>query len=191
VLSLGEQFIFTSVAEHLRARDFRRFDLRMTVRQIISQLEVTAVYCGVALHLWMPDSAPVWVNGMRNFAARAIQNVIDNAVRASPRGEAVTVSLREANGFSEVLVSDRAGGLPGLAEGMRFTNFEKLAKKTATGFGLGLRLAVQIVELHGGEMYAELNGKGGTVVALRLPCLNPAPARHAPPSLADADRLRR
>lgn len=191
VLSLGEQFIFNSVAEHLQARDFRRFDLRVTLRQIVSQLEVTALYCGVPLQLWLPDSAPVWVSGMRNFAARAIQNVIDNAVRASPRGDAVTVSLRHLNGFVEVLVSDRAGGLPGLAEGERLTDFEKLGKKTATGFGLGLKLAVQIVELHGGSLYAELNDHGGTLFALRLPCLNPAPSRGAPASLAEADRALR
>ncbi|GAB7524102.1 HAMP domain-containing sensor histidine kinase [Paraburkholderia sp. 2C] len=188
VLSLGEQFIFTSVAEHLHARDFKRFDLRATVRQIILQLEVTALYCGVALQLWLSDSAPVWVSGMRNFVARAIQNVIDNAVRASTRGEAVTVSLRFEGGFVEVLVSDRAGGLPGLVEGARLTSFEKLGRKTATGFGLGLKLAVQIVELHGGSLYAELNGSGGTLFVLRLPCLNPGAAKSAPASLVDADR---
>ncbi|HTJ92932.1 MAG TPA: histidine kinase, partial [Pararobbsia sp.] len=68
VLSLGEQFIFSSVTEHLRAHDFKRFDLRATLRQIISQLEVTAVYCGVPLHLWLAGNSPVWVSGMRNFA---------------------------------------------------------------------------------------------------------------------------
>lgn len=191
VLSLGEQFIFDSVTEHLQARDFRRFDLRVTLRQIVSQLEVTAVYCGVPLQLWLPDSAPVWINGMRNFAARAIQNVIDNAVRASPRGDAVTVSLRHRDDSVEVLVSDRAGGLPGLVEGERLTDFEKLGKKTATGFGLGLKLAVRIVELHGGTLYAELNGQGGTLFVLRLPCLNPAAPRAAHASLADADRALR
>ncbi|RDU96771.1 ATP-binding protein [Trinickia dinghuensis] len=191
VLSLGEQFIFTSVAEHLHRRDFKRLDLRATLRQIVSQLEVTAVYCGVPLQLWLPDSSPVWVNGIRNFVARAIQNVTDNAVRASPRGEAVTVSLRRVDGFAEVLVNDRAGGLPGLAEGERLTDFERLGKKTATGFGLGLKLAVQIVALHGGALYAELNRQGGTVFVLRLPCLNP-PAGSAPPtSLVDADRALR
>jgi signal transduction histidine kinase len=188
VLSLGEQFIFTSVAEHLHARDFKRFDLRATVRQIISQLEVTALYCGVALQLWLSDSSPVWVSGMRNFVARAIQNVIDNAVRVSPRGEAVTVSLRHAGGFVEVLVDDRAGGLPGLAEGARLTSFDQLGRRTATGFGLGLKLAVQIVELHGGSLYAELNGAGGTLFVLRWPCLNPGAAKSAPASLVDADR---
>nr|WP_175232215.1 HAMP domain-containing sensor histidine kinase [Paraburkholderia humisilvae] len=188
VLSLGEQFIFTSVAEHLHARDFKRFDLRVTVRQIISQLEVTALYCGVALQLWLSDSSPIWVSGMRNFVARAIQNVIDNAVRASPSGEAVTVSLRRADGFVEVLVNDRAGGLPGLTEGTRLTDFEGLGRKTATGFGLGLKLAVQIVDLHGGSLYAELNGFGGTLFVLRLPCLNPGAARSATASFVDADR---
>jgi signal transduction histidine kinase len=190
VLSLGEQFIFTSVTEHLHRRDFKRFDLRATLRQIISLLEVTAVYCGVALQLWLPDGSPVWVNGMRNFVARAIQNVIDNAVRASPRGEAVTVSLRLANGFAEVLINDRAGGLPGLLEGERLTDFESLGKKTATGFGLGLKLAVQIVRMHGGVLYAELNRQGGTTFVLHLPCLNPVAAA-APTSLVDADRALR
>jgi len=191
VLSLGEQFIFSSVTEHLQARDFKRFDLRATLRQIISQLEVTAVYCGVALHLWLPDSAPLWVSGMRNFVARAVQNVIDNAVRASPRGEAVTVSVRQADGFAEVVVHDRAGGLPGLVEGDRLTDFEKLGKRTAAGFGLGLKLAVQIVGMHGGALYAELNGQGGTMFVLRLPCLNPVAAKPHATSLVDADRALR
>ncbi|KVH04374.1 MULTISPECIES: sensor histidine kinase [Burkholderia] len=191
VLSLGEQFIFSSVTEHLQARDFKRFDLRATLRQIISQLEVTAVYCGVALHLWLPDSAPLWVSGMRNFVARAVQNVIDNAVRASPRGEAVTVSIRQADGFAEVVVDDRAGGLPGLVEGDRLADFEKLGKRTATGFGLGLKLAVQIVGMHGGALYAELNGQGGTMFVLRLPCLNPVAAKPPATSLVDADRALR
>jgi signal transduction histidine kinase len=187
VLSLGEQFIFSSVTEHLRAHDFKRFDLRATLRQIISQLEVTAVYCGVPLHLWLAGSSPVWVSGMRNFAARAIQNVIDNAVRASPRDEAVTVSLRRDGGWVEVLVSDRAGGLPGLVEGERLTDFEKLGKKTSTGFGLGLKLAVQIVSMHGGTLYAELNEQGGTTFVLRLPCLNSVTATPAPVSLVDME----
>jgi signal transduction histidine kinase len=191
VLSLGEQFIFTSVTEHLLARDFKRFDLRVTLRQIISQLEVTAVYCGIALHLWLPDNAPVWVSGMRNFVARAIQNVIDNAVRASPRGETVTVSMRVADGCAEVLVNDCAGGLPGLFEGERLTDFEALGKKSSTGFGLGLKLAVQIVGMHGGTLWAERNEQGGTLFALRLPCLNSAATASAPTSLVDADRALR
>ncbi|PMS22738.1 histidine kinase [Trinickia dabaoshanensis] len=191
VLSLGEQFIFTSVTEHLHARDFKRFDLRATLRLIISQLEVTAVYCGVGLHLWLSDNAPVWVSGMRNFVARAIQNVVDNAVRASPRGEAVTVSLRHAGDYAEVVVDDRAGGLPGLLEGERLTDFEKLGKRTATGFGLGLKLAVQIVGMHGGALYAERNEQGGTMFVLRLPCLNLAAAKPPATSLVDADRALR
>lgn len=190
VLSLGEQYIFSSVTEHLHARDFKRFDLRSTVRQIISQLEVTATYYGVPLQLWLPNGSPAWVNGMRNFVARAIQNVIDNAVRASPRGDAVTVSLRHRDSFVEVIVNDRAGGLPGLREaGGRLTSFDALGKKSATGFGLGLKLAVQIVELHAGTLHAELNDDDGTTFVLRLPCLNSASVRSSGgSSLVDADR---
>ncbi|WP_207557056.1 ATP-binding protein [Paraburkholderia acidicola] len=190
VLALGEQYIFSSVTEHLHARDFKRFDLRTTVRQIISQLEVTATYYGVPLQLWLPNGSPAWVNGMRNFVARAIQNVIDNAVRASSRGDAVTVSLRYRERLVEVTVTDRAGGLPGLREaGGRLTSFEAVGKKSATGFGLGLKLAVQIVELHAGTLYAELNEEGGTTFVLQLPCLNSSSVRSSGgSSLVDADR---
>lgn len=191
VLSLGEQYIFSSVSDHVKARDFKRFELRATVRQIISQLEVTAVYCGVPLQLWMAEGAPVWISGMRNFAARAIQNVIDNAVRASPRSEAVTVSLHMAERFAEVVVRDRAGGLPGLREGERVSDFDRFGKSSATGFGLGLKLAGQIVELHGGAMHAELNGDGGTTFVLRLPCLNPVTTQTHAGSLVDAERALR
>ncbi|PLZ00482.1 histidine kinase [Burkholderia sp. WAC0059] len=189
VLSLGEQFIFSSVAEHLQKQDFKRFELRSTVRQMIPQLEVSAVYCNVSLQLWLSDGTAVWVNGMRNFVARALQNVIDNAIHASRPGTAVEVSLKTVDGYADIRISDRAGGLPGLHEKGIVTDFESLGKKTASGFGIGLKLAKQIVELHGGTMHAESNQGEGTTFVLRFPRLGGTAARSKTVSFADLERM--
>ena len=188
VLSLGEQFIVSSVATHIANRDFRRFDLRAMVRQIIPQLEVTGVYCGVPLQLWLPDNAAVWVSGVRNFVARAFQNVVDNAIHASPQGEPVTVSLRINQEFADIVVTDHAGGLPGLQQPQKVTDFDTLPKSGSTGFGIGLKLARQIVELHGGVLYADSVPGDGTSFVISLPRLATSGTGAARMSLEDADR---
>jgi signal transduction histidine kinase len=191
VLSLGEQFIVSSIATHLANRDFRRFDLRAMVRQMIPQLEVTAVYCAVPLQLWLPDGAAVWVSGVRNFVARALQNLVDNAIHASPEGAPVAVSLKMRAGFADIVVSDRAGGLPGLTQAQTVTDFDALGKAGASGFGMGLKLARQIVALHGGTLHAESTPGEGTSFVLSMPLLNGAPpAGGAPRSFAQAEQAR-
>lgn len=188
VMSLGEHFIVSSITTHLANRDFKRFDLRAMVRQMIPQLEVTAVYCGVSLQLWLPEGPAAWVSGVRHFLARALQNIVDNAIHASRQDEPVTVSLKIYDGFADIVVSDRAGGLPGLEGPQTVTDFESMPKAGAGGFGIGLRLAKQIVELHGGTLRAESTPGVGTSFVLSLPRLGATGERPAPVSLVEADQ---
>lgn len=170
-LSLGDDFIFSSVAGGLQRDRFVRFDIRAMVRDMIPKLDVIAVYRGVPLQLWQQEGAPVWINGVRAFAARAMQNLVDNAINASPHGSAVRVSLKIQQGYADIVVSDSAGGMPGVIGHEIVTDFEKLPGKTSTGFGLGLKLTAQIVQLHGGTLHAESKQGVGTTFVMRLPCL--------------------
>jgi signal transduction histidine kinase len=169
-LSLGDQYIFTSVAGALQSSDFARFDLRGAIRNLIPQLDVAAVYRNVPLRLWLAEGSAVWVSGVRVFVIRALQNLIDNAIQASPAGAPVTVSLKVIGESAVITVSDEAGGLPGLAD-EAICDFDALAQRSASGFGLGLKLAARIVRLHGGTLNADRNARGGTDFAIRLPCL--------------------
>ena len=169
VLSLGEQFIVSSIATRLENQDFCRFDLREMVLQMIPQLEVTALCRSVALQLCPFDEASVWVSGMRNFVARAFQNLIDNAIHASRAGERITVALRTREGFADIVVSDRAGGLPGLKLRQTVTDFGTFSNAGTTGFGIGLKLAQQITELHGGTLRAESIPGEGTAFVMSVP----------------------
>jgi len=191
VLSLGEQFIVSSIATHLANRDFRRFELRAMIRQMIPQLEVTAVYCSVPLQMWLPDGAAVWVSGVRNFVARALQNLVDNAIHASPEGAPVTVALKTRAGFADIVVSDRAGGLPGLTEAQTVTDFDSVGRPGSSGFGIGLKLAQQIVELHGGTLRAESAPGVGTSFVLTMPLIaGGRAAALAPLSFEEAEAAR-
>ncbi|MFM0039049.1 HAMP domain-containing sensor histidine kinase [Paraburkholderia strydomiana] len=171
-LSLGDQFIFTSVAGALRHRDFCRFDLRAAVRSVIPKLEVAAVYRNVALRLWIADEPAVWMSGVQVFVMRALQNLIDNAIQASRAGGRVTVSLKITAEHAVIVVSDEAGGLPGLSAGGAMTDFDGLGPKSIGGFGIGLKLSARIVGLHGGTLHAEANRDAGTDFVVRLPRLS-------------------
>lgn len=192
-LGLGENFLFSSVVGNLERRDFSRFDLRATLRELVPQLEVAAVYRGVSLRLWLPDGRPAWVNGLRPFVARALQNLVDNAIQASPAGATVAVTFRLVDDLVEIGVKDAAGGLPGLHQKGRIDSFDELSQKTSKGFGLGLKLATRIVSLHGGTLHAEINEDGGTTFVMRLPSLIKQqraadPAAAAMPSVRDSVR---
>jgi signal transduction histidine kinase len=193
-LGLGETFLFSSVVGNLERRDFSRFDLRATLRELVPQLEVAAVYRGVSLRLWLPDGRPAWINGLRPFVARALQNLVDNAIQASPAGATVTLMFKHQDDWVEIGIKDTAGGLPGLHQKQRIDSFDELSQKTSKGFGLGLKLATRIVALHGGTLHAEINEDGGTTFIMRLPSLVKAQqgadsaAAPAMPSVRDSVR---
>ena len=109
------------------------------------------------------------MSGMRNFVARAFQNLIDNAIHASRAGERITVALRTREGFADIVVSDRAGGLPGLKVRQTVTDFGTFSNAGTTGFGIGLKLAQQITELHGGTLRAESTPGEGTAFVMSVP----------------------
>ena len=180
-LSLGDQFIFTSVAGALRHRDFARFDLHAAVRSVIPKLEVAAVHRNVALQLWLADGPAVWVSGVQMFVMRALQNLIDNAIQASRTGQRVTVSLKIVDEHAVIFVCDEVGGLPGLSPERPMTDFDALSLKSAGGYGIGLKLAARIVALHAGTPHAQVNHESGTDFVMRLPRLVLQASAHALP----------
>jgi signal transduction histidine kinase len=108
---------------------------------------------------------------------RVVENLLTNAIKYSPDGGPVEVSVVEDGGFAAVVVADRGIGIPPAGRdrifelGYRTEN----AAAVATGLGLGLYIASAIVRRHGGRLDATERASGGSVFTLRLP-------------LADTDR---
>ncbi|MCW2966156.1 MAG: hypothetical protein JWO17_3408 [Actinomycetia bacterium] len=97
-------------------------------------------------------------------------NLIDNAVKYSPTGEAVEVLVSQANGSVLVSVRDRG---PGIKAGDQRLIFEKFGRVTAgnskPGSGLGLYIARSIAETHGGTIAVSSAPGRGSTFTVKLP----------------------
>jgi signal transduction histidine kinase len=109
---------------------------------------------------------PARVAGDRAGLERALGNLVDNAVKASPPGEPVTVTTWRADGTAGVTVADRGPGVPEPARELVFERFSRLdaARGRDGGSGLGLAICRELVQAHGGEVTC-----AGSAFSIRLP----------------------
>jgi two-component system OmpR family sensor kinase/two-component system sensor histidine kinase BaeS len=113
---------------------------------------------GVTLALDLPSGLPK-VMADRRRIAQVIGNLVINALRHTPAGGCVTLSASEAQGgMIEISVADTGAGIP--SEDLpyifeRFWRGEKSRSRTGGGTGLGLTIARQLVQVHGGKIGVE------------------------------------
>ena len=106
------------------------------------------------------------LDGRRAMLDRAVANLVDNALKFSPPGAAVDVTVRGTT----LEVADRG---PGIAPEDRDRVFDRFYRATSArtqpGSGLGLSIVAQIAALHGGSVSLEPRDGGGTIARLVLP----------------------
>ena len=103
---------------------------------------------------------------------QAVVNLLDNAIRYTPAGGAVTVDAAAKGDRVEIAVQDSGPGIP--AEELPFIwerlyRVDKSRSREHGGAGLGLSIVKHIAELHGGSVTAESRAGHGTTVRLTLP----------------------
>jgi two-component system heavy metal sensor histidine kinase CusS len=101
---------------------------------------------------------------------RAVSNLVDNALRFSPDGSAVRVSISTTDDGTEISVRDNGGGIAAKHLGRVFDRFYRAdPSRSSGGTGLGLALVKSIAELHGGSVTIESEINRGTNITLRFP----------------------
>lgn len=101
-----------------------------------------------------------------------LQNVLSNAVKYSPAGKAVSVSLQTSNEQAEIVVSDTGIGIPEADLSRLFQKLfraENVKKVDTTGSGLGLYISRMVMERLGGDIALTSKENQGTRVVVRLP----------------------
>lgn len=111
------------------------------------------------------------VLGNRNLLARAIWNILDNAIQYSPRGSAVVIELVGGNGVAAISVSDSGSGFPEEELESAFEPFRRFSQpeKNAAGLGLGLAISKTILTRHGGSIRIENRDQGGARITMEVP----------------------
>jgi two-component system phosphate regulon sensor histidine kinase PhoR len=104
---------------------------------------------------------------------QVIINLVENAVKFTPRGGRVLVVARSANGAVEVTIQDTGIGIASEHLPHAFERFYKVDRsRSDTGTGLGLAIAKHIVQAHGGRIWAESNLGEGSTFGFTLPAAN-------------------
>jgi signal transduction histidine kinase/CheY-like chemotaxis protein len=115
----------------------------------------------------------VTLRGDADRLQQVVANLVGNAVKFTPPGGLVTVSLRQQNATAEITVRDTGDGiapdlLPHVFDWFRQGNSSRTRRHS--GLGLGLGIVRQLVELHGGTVRAESDGLGcGATFIVALP----------------------
>jgi PAS domain S-box-containing protein len=149
-------------------------ELPKVIREALDTVRPAAEAKGVRLETIIdPRAAPV--SGDPDRLQQVVWNLLSNAVKFTPRGGRVQARLERVNSHIEVVVSDTGIGiatefLPHVFE--RFRQADAGFTREHPGLGLGLAIARQVVEMHGGTIHAASGGAGqGATFRLQLPMM--------------------
>jgi signal transduction histidine kinase len=147
---------------------FEEVDLSRVVDEaietaVLAQQEVPVVASG---HGALPA-----IRGDRTRLRQVLGNLIENAVKYSPEGGEVRVSVAAANGEVRIAVRDAGPGIPGDHQARIFEKFGRVDVPGASkpGTGLGLFIARSIAEAHGGSLDVSSGAEPGSTFTLTLP----------------------
>lgn len=107
---------------------------------------------------------------------QVIANLLGNAIKFSPPGESITVTLARTDSSVLLSIRDRGAGIEAKDVARLFTPFERLATHPTAGessHGLGLSIAQEIVRKHGGNIVVESQPGEGSTFTMELPVAGP------------------
>jgi signal transduction histidine kinase len=181
---IEELLDFSRVSSGRTSLHMESVDIRELIRAVVESMMPTAVDLGVELCL--SPVPPVSVMGDMRRLEQVFFNLVDNALKFTPKDGRVTIGVRMVEGQVEVAVADSGAGiapefLPLVFD--RFRQGDSTASRSHGGLGLGLSIAKQLVEAHQGRISADSAGKDcGATFTVQLPV--------ASPHLVSADRDR-
>lgn len=142
-------------------------DLGALVQRMIEAFQVAVTTHTLQLQL---EQGPFWVKGDALRLEQVLQNLIQNALKYSPAGSTVTITLAPEQLQVRITVSDQGIGIPASVMPLvfqRFTRAHQSAAQNVQGLGLGLYLSRAIMELHAGSIEVQsVEGEGCTATLL-------------------------
>jgi signal transduction histidine kinase len=108
---------------------------------------------------------PVWVHGHPDALFRAVRNLVENAIRHTPRGTSIEVDVATDG---TVCVLDDGPGVPEVDRQSIFRRFWRRDRARADSRGLGLAIVARVAAAHGGSVSVENRHEGGAIFTLRL-----------------------
>ena len=143
-------------------------DLRELLNEVVREVGVLAQ--DLSLKVSIPDI--VVALGDHDLLKQMVLNVVDNAIKFTPKGGSVELSLSDEEKWAVIKVSDTGQGIPREHLTHITEPFHKVDTKNKfshNGVGLGLAIVKQVIDLHGGRLDIQSQAGLGTTVTIKLP----------------------
>ena len=155
--------------------------LAEAVERVVKRFEVPAQEKQVKL-TWLcsSDDQPIKVWVVTEDVDRILNNLVSNAIKYTPSGGSVTVTLRRAGGYAHLKVVDTGIGIPEDSLPRLFEEFYRAPNAKAQvkdGTGLGLAITKSLVTRYGGRVGVESKVGEGTTFAVILPVIGESSAQ--------------
>ncbi|MDO8522911.1 MAG: ATP-binding protein [bacterium] len=151
--------------------EFKTMDLAVFVKEIFTNYE-TAAKSKSLIYTFEPSAEEIpLIYGDQEKLSLALTNIIENAIKYTPKGNKVTVSLKKEGEFAKVTVFDNGIIVPDAEKSRIFSKFfraSNVMRLETEGTGLGLFIAYNIIKRHGGELTFD-SKEGGTSFMFTLP----------------------
>jgi signal transduction histidine kinase len=138
-------------------------DLAELTADVVHAYAAQAGTSGVELLTELRD--PAHISADKDLLREAVANLVDNAVRFTPRGEAVTLRVANGSAGPHIDVIDHGPGI----EDDRLKNLFDRFQRSDSGSGLGLAIARRVVERHGGTIRVQTKPGAGSTFTIELP----------------------
>jgi GAF domain-containing protein len=143
-------------------------DMREMARLALQSCEIAALNAGISLRLHAELTSPPVLFVDRDRINQVFDNLLGNAIKFSPRGGTISISVEDLGDMLRLAVTDTGVGIP--ADKLervfdRFYQVDGSATRRFGGAGLGLAITRRIVEAHGGQIWVESEiGKGSSFI---------------------------
>ena len=140
--------------------DKKEFDFSEMLDKIKNTFTAQAQQSGIEIKTDLP-AEPVKLNADSKLLTRVVINLLGNSLKYTPRKGIITLKVRRANGEVEAAIIDTGEGIPQEMCEKIFDRFQQIKGQSKGGTGIGLNVSKEIVEAHGGRIWAESEiGKG-------------------------------
>ena len=165
---LVEQLLFLARGDNnTMALQIERFELSVLAVEVLRETQMID-----GGHEYDSLVTPVFTNADKSLIKQATRILIDNAMKYTPSGKRITISVSDAHGYARLAVQDEGIGIapdavPQIFE--RFFRADESRARSTGGTGLGLSIARWITERHGGHMEVLSRQDIGTRISIVLP----------------------
>jgi signal transduction histidine kinase len=169
IMNLIEHFLSASKIEGGKLElEFTSVSLQELVKKYFSLIDLYRRDKEIGLAIVIPDDLPL-VRADKVQLERVLGNLIENAVKFTPRGGKIILHAVREGQFVRIDVEDTGIGIPEEFIHVIFDKYKKVKGTTIQGTGLGLYIARSIVEAHGGKIWVHSCPDRGSCFSFTLP----------------------